>query len=230
MKSRLRWDLERGECGNRGLPRPGVGVASEGEGKAASMSDIDPDREGCLDFSFSFSSISSMPIRLAVFPRSRLDASRVALRISSGRLVALPLGSDSLTASSFNRGGRFPPLSLIEPAVEALGVVPAVDRAPPFSSPAIILATRGSTGDVGEAAPESEYPSSSSLSPNVAAGEVLFEDGARNVGNPAPGPNCTPWPALEFSSEPPLESLRDFRAGFPGLPMLTFLTRLVDSS
>lgn len=51
--------------------------------------------------------MSSMPSLLAVFPLSRFDASLVALRIRSVRLVVLPRDSMSRTASMLSLGGRF---------------------------------------------------------------------------------------------------------------------------
>lgn len=108
------WPLESADlpCGDgEGQPFAPlwwVGVEGEGDGKAARISEIEPD-EPLAAFSFSFSSSfrfsrSSIPIRLAVLPRSRFEASFVARLMSSGRLVALPLGS--FEPSKFKRGGR----------------------------------------------------------------------------------------------------------------------------
>ena len=98
------------------------------------MSEIEPVREPLpalsLDsLSFAFS-ISSMPTRLAVLPRSRFEANFVARRMSSGRLVALSL--PSLVAFRFRFGGRLVPFPVIGAAVEG-EAVPLEARAPPFS-------------------------------------------------------------------------------------------------
>lgn len=85
--------------------------------------------------------IQSLPSLLAVFPRSRLAARRVALRIKSGRLVRLPLASASRTASTLSLAGRLCPAS--SPNV-VLGAVAL--SAPPFSKPPRIWSMRGSMG------------------------------------------------------------------------------------
>ena len=100
------------------VSRLGVPPAA-GAGKAEIMSDmVDSRLARGRPPSFSSSpSMSSMPSRLAVLPRSRFPASLVALRISSVRLVVLPLASISLTASMSSFGGLFttPRLSLKPP-------------------------------------------------------------------------------------------------------------------
>lgn len=91
-----------------------------------------------------------MPTRLAVRPRSRFEASLVARRMSSGRLVELPLASPVCAASTFSGGGRLSPFSLIDGAVEVIGeAVPFESKAPPFSRPPSISVTLGSSGEVG---------------------------------------------------------------------------------
>ena len=91
-----------------GVPRPvRSGVSWPGGGNAASISDK-PDWRTSF-FSGAPVSQKSMPSRLAVRPRSRLDASRVALRIRSGKLVRLPRASASRTASMSSLGGRRAP-------------------------------------------------------------------------------------------------------------------------
>ena len=129
-----------------------VGVAWAGFGKEARMPVKEPS-----DLLFipppSFSSfvaslllsanIHSTPSLLAVFPRSRLAARRVALRIKSGRLVRLPLASDSRIVSTLSFGGRLWPIRSVN---EGLGVKldAVVSIAPPFSKPPRIWSTRGS--------------------------------------------------------------------------------------
>ncbi len=111
-------------------------AVGEGDGKAARMSDIEPDFEGLPDFSrISLSlafNISSMPIRLAVLPRSRLVANLVARRMSSGRLVVLPrTGLSFALLLRLSGGGLLRPFSFLsEGSGEA---VPLVEIAPPFS-------------------------------------------------------------------------------------------------
>ena len=121
-------DEENGE-GHLEIGRSLLGVPKAGGGKDASMSEIDPDRllvsaddlPGSEDLLVLFSAfiMSQIPSLLAVFPLSRLAATRVALRIKSGKLVRLPLASASLTASMSRRGGRrcAGTLSLIKPDV-----------------------------------------------------------------------------------------------------------------
>lgn len=131
-----------------------VGVVIEGEGNAAIMSDMDPAAEWfLLAFSFS-SSMPRKPSRLAVLPRSRFDASLVALLISSGRLLELPLPSPSLTASRFSLAGLFSPLSLIEGGVLLKDEVPLGPSAPPFSRLPSTCCTLGSRGVVGVLDPD----------------------------------------------------------------------------
>lgn len=137
-----------------------MGVFNEGGGKAARMSDIEPDREprpslSPLAFSFS-SSIPKKPSRLAVLPRSRFDANFVALLISSGRLLELPLASSpSRTASRSSLAGLFMPRSLIEGGTMPRGVpAPLGPIAPPFSRLPSTSMTRGSNGDFGVLAPD----------------------------------------------------------------------------
>ena len=115
-----------------------VEVVGEGEGNAARMSEIEPFFDALPDFSrVSLSlalSMSSMPIRLAVLPRSRLVASLVARLMSSGRLVLLLLGWPSFPPLRFSGGGRLKPFSFIDGDADRLGeAVPLEERAPPFS-------------------------------------------------------------------------------------------------
>lgn len=98
------------------------------------MSDIEPSPFAAFSLSLSFSlafNKSSIPIRLAVLPRSKFEANFVARLMSSGRLVALPLPSTSFGSSRFKRGGRLNPFSLIEGTDGE--AVPLDARAPPFS-------------------------------------------------------------------------------------------------
>ena len=111
-------------------------AVGEGEGKAARMSDIEPFFDALPDFSLISLSlafnISSMPIRLAVLPRSRLVASLVARRMSSGRLVALPrTGLSFALLLRFSGGGLLNPFSFR--SVRSGEAVPLVEIAPPFS-------------------------------------------------------------------------------------------------
>ena len=104
------WPLARPDLGKgEGHLEPGrspVGVARDGEGKAASMSAMEPSREPFGDLSFSLASrMLRRPSRLAVFPRSRFEANFVARLINSGRLLELPRTSESLVAARFSRGG-----------------------------------------------------------------------------------------------------------------------------
>ena len=110
-------------------------AVGEGDGNAARMSEIEPDLDALPDFSrVSLSlafSMSSMPIRLAVLPRSRFVANLVARRISSGRLVLLPRTGLSFASLRFSGGGRLSPLSFrSDGSGEA---VPLEESAPPFS-------------------------------------------------------------------------------------------------
>ena len=93
------------------------------------------------------------PSRLAVLPRSRFDASFVALLISSGRLLELPL-SCSLTASRLSLAGLLCPFSLIEGGVVLKEEVPLAPNAPPFSRPPSTCFTLGSKGVVGVLDPD----------------------------------------------------------------------------
>lgn len=131
------------------------GVAIAGGGKEARMSEIEPDRlfsEFDSDLLRS-SSNQFIPNLLAVLPRSRLEASLVARRIKSGRLVRLPRASASLTTSTLSRGGRLEP-TLCEKVVGSVGVWRLFESmsgsAPPFSSPPRIWSTRGSFGASGD--------------------------------------------------------------------------------
>ena len=112
-----------------------VELVGEGDGNAARISEIEPDFDALPDFSrISLSlalSMSSMPIRLAVLPRSRFVANLVARLMSSGRLLALPRPGPSFAPSRFNGGGRLNPLEFrSDKSGEAL---PLEERAPPFS-------------------------------------------------------------------------------------------------
>jgi hypothetical protein len=91
-------------------PLDPVGVASPGGGNEARISESEPDL--LLSESCACSASSSKKLRpslLAVRPRSRLDATLVALRMRSGRLVRLPRASASRTASTLSLGGRLEP-------------------------------------------------------------------------------------------------------------------------
>ena len=137
-----------------------VGVAWAGFGKEARMpvkepSDLliipppsFPSFAGWLNFSLLLSlNTQSMPSLLAVFPRSRLAARRVALLIKSGRLVRLPLTSASRTASTLSFGGRFCPIRSVNEGLVACPKLAAlVSSAPAFSKPPRIWLTRGSIG------------------------------------------------------------------------------------
>lgn len=91
-------------------PLDPVGVASPGGGNEARMSEREPDlllSEACA--CGASSSKKLRPSLLAVRPRSRFDATLVALRMRSGRLVRLPRASASRTASTLSLGGRLEP-------------------------------------------------------------------------------------------------------------------------
>ena len=104
------------------------GVPMEGDGNAARMSEIEPARD---DFALA-PKISIRPVRLAVLARSKLAASLVALRMSSGRLLWLALDSPSL--ERFRRAGRFDIRSLLDDVIEGCGETVGLDGiAPPFS-------------------------------------------------------------------------------------------------
>ena len=233
----LRADFGIGE-GQREPCRSAVGVRTDGEGKALSISEIDPVLDPCPDFSALSFRMFSMPIRLAVRPRSRFEASLVARRMSSGRLVALPLViSPACAASRFSGGGRLGSFSLIDGAVEVIGeAVPLESRAPAFSRPPSISVTLGSSGDIGDRA--SGEGAVLDIPFGASPGVELFVDEAdRNVAPPplpseifcrsSNGPGLRRLAPL-FSAPSPL--LRVFRAGLPGFPMLTFLTNPVESS
>lgn len=149
------WALERldfsygddvGQCLGRW---PGDVAVEDGDGNALSMSEIERFRPACPLFSLSFAfKTSSMPIRLAVLPRSKFDASLVALLISSGKLVALFPLRTAFGGSRFKRVGRFGPFAFIEGAVEVEGVVVSLEAsAPPFSRWPRISPILGSIGD-----------------------------------------------------------------------------------
>ena len=147
-----------------------VGVVGEGVGKAAKISESEPEPEPLPALSFASLSFafnrSSIPMRLAVLPRSRFEASFVARLMSSGRLVALPLPIPCADASKLRRGGRLKPLSLIAGSGEA---VPLEARAPPFSRWPRIWFTLGSIGDpVGDGSPKYRL-----LAPNGGIGDEL---------------------------------------------------------
>ena len=155
-------DLERPDlCFGDGHREPDLspgGVAIEGEGNAARISEIDPGRDPRGErFLFALSFSSSMPkrpSRLAVLPRSRFDASLVALLISSGRLLELALTSFSLTASRLSLAGLFSPFPLIEAGVVLKAEGPLEPSAPPFSKPPSTCFTLGSSGVVGVLDPD----------------------------------------------------------------------------
>ena len=184
----LRPDLGKGE-GQREFFSP-VGVRTDGEGKALSISEIDPVRDPRPDFSARLSRMFSMPIRLTVLPRSRFEASRVARRMSSGRLVELPLPSPVCAASRFSGGGRLSSFSATDGAPEVIGeAVPLESKAPAFSRPPRISVTLGSSGDVGvrgDRDPEDgvfvDRPFGISLS--VRDDELFAEEVERNVAPP----------------------------------------------
>ncbi len=226
--------------GQREPFRSPFGVCMEGEGKALSISDIDPVRDPCPDLSALSLRMLSMPTRLAVRPRSRFEASLVARRMSSGRLVELPLVSPACAVSRFSRGGRLSSFSLIDGADEVIGeAVPLESKAPAFSRPPSISVTLGSSGDVGDRASGDgavlDRPFGNSL--GVPAGEFFADEAERNVA-PPPLPSdifCRSWkgPGLRLSPSPastPSPLFVALRAGLPGFPVLTFLTNPVESS
>ena len=89
--------------------------------------------------------MSSITNRLAVLPLSRLEASLVALRMRSGRLVRLPRDSASFTVSMLSRFGLFIAFPFWSGGDEGKGEgVPAL-IAPPFSNPPRICLTLGSS-------------------------------------------------------------------------------------
>ena len=150
------WPLARPDLGKgEGHLEPGrspVGVARDGEGKAASMSAMEPSREPFGDFSFSFASrMLRRPSRLAVFPRSRFEANFVARLINSGRLLELPRTSESLVAARFSRGGL---LAFFVCCAGSGDVVLPVPIAPPFSRLPRIWLIRGSKDVTGVTLPE----------------------------------------------------------------------------
>ena len=88
---------------------------------------------------------SKSPNLLAVRPRSRFEATLVARRIRSGRLVKLPLASTSLSPAELCRICRLDKLRDSEDGdVTGNGVPGSI--APPFSSPPSTCLTLGSTG------------------------------------------------------------------------------------
>ena len=96
----MRWfNFEGKGDGHLDPERVSSGVPLLGGGNDARMSEIEPERRRG---SFSMLAMSSIPVLLAVFPLSRLAANLVALRMRSGKLVMLPLVSESLTASMSN--------------------------------------------------------------------------------------------------------------------------------
>ena len=235
----LRLDFGSGE-GQRDFSP--VGVCTEGEGNALSISEIDPVRDPWPDFPALSFKMFSIPTRLAVRPRSRFEASLVALLISSGKLVELPRPSPACAASRFNGGGRLSSFSLVDGAVGVIGeAVPLESKAPAFSKPPRISVTLGSRGDVGlrgDRFPGEgvnlDRPVGRSL--GVPA-ELFAEEVERNVTPPGlPSEICCRSSkgfglrrfASPFSVPSPL--LTFFSAGLPGFPMLTFLTNPVDSS
>ena len=188
-------DLGSGEGHREPLFSP-VGVRTEGDGNAFSISEIDPVLDPRPDFSALLSRMFSMPIRLAVRPRSRFEASLVARRISSGRLVALPLASPACAASRFSGGGRFSSFPVTDGAPEVIGeAVPLESKAPAFSRPPRISVTLGSRGDVGvrgDRLPGDgvflDRPFGTSL--GVLGEELLAEEAERKVA-PPPRPSET---------------------------------------
>lgn len=93
------------------------GVPMAGAGNAESMSDMEESRlpGGRLPSrSLDLPNISSMPSRDAVLPRSRFDASFVALLMRSVSDVVEPRASMSRTASMSRRGGRFEASRFVE--------------------------------------------------------------------------------------------------------------------
>ena len=145
----LRPDLGSGEGHREPFFSP-VGVRTDGEGNALSISEIDPVLDPRPDFSALLSRMFSKPTRLAVRPLSRFDASLVARRMSSGRLVELPLASPACAASRFSGGGRLGSFPATDGVPEVIGeAVPLESRAPAFSRPPRISVTLGSSGEVG---------------------------------------------------------------------------------
>ncbi len=69
--------------------------------------------ERSISLGKSLKSFNRLP---GLLPRSIIDANRVALRMSSGKLVKLPLDSASLTAPISRRGGLRRADSLLDPA------------------------------------------------------------------------------------------------------------------
>ena len=217
-----------------------------------------------LAFSFS-SSIPKKPSRLAVLPRSRFDASLVALLISSGRLLELPLASFSFTASEprLSLAGLLSPLSLIEGGVVLKDAAPLGPSAPPFSRPPSTCFTLGSRGVVGVLDPDvgvlpplevaalgRNGAGTAEVSRNcgynrelsdpmplgeLVASPVTAPPAAAVATAPSPPLDLPPLPAGESSSREctscsPSPLLICLNAGFPAFPMLTFLTKSVDSS
>lgn len=229
----LRADLDSGE-GHREPFRSPFGVCTEGEGKALSISEIDPVRDPCPDFSALSLRMFSMPTRLAVRPRSRFEASLVARRMSSGRLVELPLVSPACAASTFSGGGRLSPFSLIDGAVEVIGeAVPLESNAPPFSRPPSISVTLGSNENVGDRVSGDgavlDRPFDSSF--GVPAGEFFTDEAERNVAPPPLPSEISCWSSKGPGWRSALSPLFTvISAGLPGFPMLTFLTNPDESS
>jgi len=186
-----------------GVPKPG-----EGNMPSIVVSEL-RDRRcpfGCIMYlsyislfsSGLLASIHSEPRRLAVRPRSRLAARRVARFMSSGRLVRLPLVPLSFSETTLSGGGRFKSARSANPLLMSLAIDEG--KAPLFSSPesiSLTCASRGTSGDcerirLGDLAPEANIsfesivfradellePSESSIKPVPFArgetGELLF--------------------------------------------------------
>lgn len=124
---------------DEGGQRTDGGVAMDGDGKAARMSEIDPAREDLV-----------LPPKMSIKPallarvRSKFAASLVARRISSGRLVWLAL-SPSLVRLRLSGGGRLATRSLANDPVVRGETSPLELKAVPFSIFPSISRTRGST-------------------------------------------------------------------------------------
>jgi hypothetical protein len=97
-----------------------------GGGKFASIPPRDEPSDGRCRSGFSLSpTIQSIPSRLAVLPRSRFAASRVARRMRSGRLVSDARASASRTACTSRFGGLLvPALTAAKPPICLLSDMP----------------------------------------------------------------------------------------------------------
>ena len=101
--------------------------------------------------------MSSIPRRLAVLPRSRFEATRVARRMRSLKLAKLPREFVLLGSTSRRGGRRRTGGAGVMGVVGIVGGVVPCSIAPPFSKLPKMVCTRGSSGGVwGDSGPNDE--------------------------------------------------------------------------